>query len=120
MRDLYAVLGVAPNASAAEVTHAYRRLLRRFHPDTRREIANERDADAPLREVVNAYAVLRDPERRAQYDAARSPAPNPGAAQPVRVRGVRPAPAPAARTSAAEAPLRVGPVRWAAARRGDR
>jgi curved DNA-binding protein CbpA len=91
--DYYAVLGVARTASAVEITRAYHRLVRLHHPDTR-------DAEAEsdrLREVVAAYAVLRDPDRRAAYDrrfvrveAGRArPRPRPGAEPMIRVGPVR-------------------------------
>jgi curved DNA-binding protein CbpA len=107
MRDLYAILEVAPTASPAQITGAYRRLLRRFHPDTRSDVGSDADADAALREVVNAYAVLRDPARRAQYDAERGRDRTP--AQPVRVRVV--SPVPPSKRAKANSPIRVGPVR---------
>jgi curved DNA-binding protein CbpA len=68
--DLYAILGVAPSATQAEISHAYRTRLRRHHPDTRAPIDEPQDAvsDQALRQVLAAYAVLRDPTRRADYD----------------------------------------------------
>lgn len=65
-RDHYAALGVERTASAAQITSAYRRLMRLLHPDTHpaEPAARERFA-----EVIDAYAVLRDPARRAAYDA---------------------------------------------------
>jgi curved DNA-binding protein CbpA len=81
-RDLYEVLGVTSSASPPEVTSAYRRLVRDLHPDSR-EGPGETDA-ARLGEVLSAYEVLRDPARRASYDARRDRRP---AAEPS-VRGV--------------------------------
>ena len=55
--DPHAVLGVARTATPAQISHAYRELLRRHHPDTR----NTEDEDAhdlALREVLNAYSNL--------------------------------------------------------------
>jgi curved DNA-binding protein CbpA len=67
--DPYTVLGVSPTATQAEITHAYRRRLRALHPDTRASAAESTSgADDRLQEVVAAYALLRDPARRAQYD----------------------------------------------------
>ncbi|WP_223167991.1 J domain-containing protein [Nonomuraea sp. SYSU D8015] len=70
-RDHYTVLGVEPSASPAQITSAYRRLLRVLHPDARpaEPAAHERFA-----EVLDAYATLRDPARRAAYDAGRAKA----------------------------------------------
>jgi molecular chaperone DnaJ len=64
MRDYYDVLGVSPDAGAAEIKRAYRQLARRYHPD----ISGDERGGAFL-EVSRAYAVLRDPERRRSYDA---------------------------------------------------
>ena len=70
--DPYLVLGVAPTASQAEITHAYRTRLRAHHPDTRHTPTSQR-SDEDLRQVLAAYAVLRDPARRAEYDRTSSP-----------------------------------------------
>jgi curved DNA-binding protein CbpA len=67
--DPYAVLGVAPTATQAEITHAYRRHLRDHHPDLRPP-EPDAPADDRLREILGAYALLRDPIRRAAYDRA--------------------------------------------------
>lgn len=67
-RDLYDVLGVTPDASPAQVTGAYRRLVRDLHPDS----GPGAGADTTrLGEVLAAYEVLRDRDRRATYDADR-------------------------------------------------
>lgn len=65
MRDLYQALGLQPRASAIEIKKAYRELTRRFHPDLNpgRPWAAER-----FEEIVAAYEVLSDQERRARYD----------------------------------------------------
>ena len=65
MRDYYDVLGVAPDARAAEIKRAYRQLARRYHPDIS---GDERGVS--FREVARAYEVLGDPDRRRTYDAA--------------------------------------------------
>ncbi|HJR58417.1 MAG TPA: DnaJ domain-containing protein [Vicinamibacterales bacterium] len=64
MRDYYDVLGVAPDAGAAEIKQAYRQLARRYHPDI-----SGGDRVASFREVTRAYEILRNPERRRSYDA---------------------------------------------------
>src|SRR5487761_1096609 len=63
--DLYSVLEVDPSASADELKKSYRRLARQLHPD-----ANPGDpaAEARFKEVSQAYEILSDPERRANYD----------------------------------------------------
>jgi curved DNA-binding protein CbpA len=98
-RDLYALLGVAPDADAHEVARAYRRRLREVHPDTRDRLSDGPDpAHADLRALQEAYAVLRNPARRARYDsqrrAAQKPAEAPatGISVPVRVQTRRPPP----------------------------
>lgn len=62
--DPYAVLGVTPTATPAEITHAFRAKLRSLHPDTRSAAVG----DAELREVLAAYGLLRDSDRRANFD----------------------------------------------------
>jgi curved DNA-binding protein CbpA len=65
----YAVLGVPPTATKAEITHAYRRKLRAYHPDVRSG-ASDSGADERLRQIRAAYDLLRDRRRRADYDRA--------------------------------------------------
>lgn len=67
-KDFYKILGVAENASAAEVKKAYRKLAKQYHPD-----ANPSDAAAAERfkEISEAYSVLSDDEKRKQYDQMR-------------------------------------------------
>lgn len=64
MTDHYDTLGVARDASADDIKHAYRRLARKFHPD----LNKEPEAEARFKEVGDAYATLSDDERRAHYD----------------------------------------------------
>ncbi|MFF3908029.1 J domain-containing protein [Streptomyces sp. NPDC001848] len=65
--DPYDVLGVDPSASAERITSAYRRLVRRLHPDTRSEEVTEE----ALARVLAAYETLRDPAARAALDRRR-------------------------------------------------
>ena len=63
-KDYYKVLGVARDAGADEIKKAYRKLARKYHPD----VSKEPDAEARMKEVNEANAVLSDPGRRAAYD----------------------------------------------------
>jgi curved DNA-binding protein len=63
-KDYYQTLGVAREASADEIRKAFRKLARKYHPD----VSKEADAEARMKEVNEAYAVLSDPEKRAAYD----------------------------------------------------
>ncbi|MBC2868579.1 J domain-containing protein [Streptomyces mexicanus] len=93
--DHYAVLGVPSSASAQEITSAYRRQVRALHPDT---APGDPAAGRDFAAVLAAYNTLRDPVRRAAYDAGRdNVTARPSAAGrriPVRVTRTRSAPPP--------------------------
>jgi len=63
-KDYYEILGVARGATQDDVKHAYRKLARKYHPD----VSKDPDAEARFKEIGEAYAVLKDPEKRAAYD----------------------------------------------------
>lgn len=63
-RDYYDVMGVDRDSSQDDIKKAYRRLARKYHPD----VSKEDDAEERFKEVGEAYAVLKDPEKRAAYD----------------------------------------------------
>lgn len=63
----YALLGVAPGASAEELRQAFRSLSKRYHPDTTSLPAAE--AAAAFLQLQQGYAVLSDPQQRQRYDA---------------------------------------------------
>src|SRR5688500_4922239 len=65
MADYYSVLGVSRGASDDEVKKAYRKLAMQYHPDRNN---GSRDAEEKVKEITEAYDVLRDPNKRAAYD----------------------------------------------------
>jgi hypothetical protein len=71
-RDLYAVLGVAPTATADELKTAYRDLAKQYHPDRFLAYVQKLAATRRLQEINAAYAELRDSNRRRAYDSRRA------------------------------------------------
>ena len=63
-KDLYEILGVSKDASDSEIKKAFRRRARELHPDVNKAA----DAEDPVKELIEAYDVLSDPNKRAQYD----------------------------------------------------
>lgn len=63
-KDYYKIMGVERDASQDDIKRAYRKLARKYHPD----VSKEADAEARFKDLGEAYAVLRDPEKRAAYD----------------------------------------------------
>lgn len=62
--DFYQTLGVAPNASQEDIREAYRRLVKKYHPDADQALGTS----FLFRKLQEAYEVLSDPERRSRYD----------------------------------------------------
>lgn len=73
-KDYYKALGVEPTASEAEIKTAYRRLARKYHPD----VSKEAGAEERFKAVNEAYEVLKDKEKRAQYDQLKASGYRPG------------------------------------------
>lgn len=68
-KDFYAILGVSKDAEQAEIKKAYRKLARKYHPDTN---SGDEKAEQKFKDVGEAYTVLSDAEQREQYDAIRA------------------------------------------------
>ncbi|MGD8592423.1 MAG: DnaJ domain-containing protein, partial [Gammaproteobacteria bacterium] len=64
-RDYYEVLGVAKNASEAEIKKAFKRLAMKFHPDRN---PDDTQAEENFKEAKEAYDILSDPQKRTAYD----------------------------------------------------
>lgn len=62
--DYYAALGVDRQATQAEIKQAYRKLAHKYHPD----ISKDAEGESKFKEVAEAYRVLKDEEKRAEYD----------------------------------------------------
>lgn len=74
-KDYYKILGVSPQASAKEITSAYRKLARELHPDAN---PDDKIAEERFKDVTAAYEVIGDAEKRVQYDDARRMGPMAG------------------------------------------
>jgi curved DNA-binding protein len=66
-KDYYQILGVQPDADNKDIKTAYRKLARKYHPD----MNPDKGAEEKFKEVAEAYEVLKDAGRRAEYDELR-------------------------------------------------
>lgn len=66
--DYYKILGVTEQADEEQIKQAYRRLAKKYHPDLNPDNAG---AEARFKEVVEAYEILGDAEKRREYDLKR-------------------------------------------------
>ena len=64
LKDYYTILGVKPTDDLKTIKTAYRRLARKYHPD----VSKEPDAEAKFKDLAEAWEVLKDDQRRAEYD----------------------------------------------------
>src|SRR3984893_2201977 len=67
-KDYYAELGVSADASEKEITRAYRKLAKQFHPDAN---SGDKDAEERFKEISSAHDVLGDADKRKEYDEVR-------------------------------------------------
>jgi molecular chaperone DnaJ len=63
--DLYEILGVSRSASQDEIRKAYLKLAHKYHPD---KTGGDKEAETKLKEINAAYDILKNPEKRRQYD----------------------------------------------------
>lgn len=68
-KDFYKVLGVSKDVSEADLKKTYRKLARKYHPDSN---PGDTKAEEKFKEISEAHSVLSDPEQRKEYDAVRA------------------------------------------------
>ena len=66
-QDYHKTLSVAPDADSKTIKTAYRKLARKYHPD----VSEHHEAEEKFKQISEAYEVLKDPQKRAQYDELR-------------------------------------------------
>jgi len=73
-KDYYEILGVDEDASQDDIKKAYKKLAKKYHPDS----SDAENAEEKFKEIGEAYAVLKDPEKRKKYDQYRKYGQSPG------------------------------------------
>jgi len=68
MKDYYSILGVAPDATAAQIKKAFRKLAKRYHPDA---TGGDKAKESRFKEISDAHEVIGDEKKRAEYDRQR-------------------------------------------------
>ena len=108
-RGYYAALHLTPDATQADIQRAFRALIRAHHPDVGPPGPGEEGRGADVRNILAAFAVLRNPRSRAEYDRI-GQAPDAGPGSGLTPAGPRDVPV---RHHRGRGPaLRITPVRW--------
>lgn len=70
MKNYYEILEVNKNASAEIIDKAHKTLVKKYHPDLQKTAETKTNSEAKIKEINEAYEVLGNPEKRAEYDVS--------------------------------------------------